>query len=275
MSADTRVRGGLADHLVGSPSSDKVEELTSIPAVALEEEVILTPLQERPSSHPDARYGYAEEPLLMPVQAPSAERPPAPEVAGGPMPIPGAQCGIIPAIPPHSTGPSLKWLSGNWLSLAIEPGPPQLAQVRVGIALGLIALVSLIAFVAAMGWEIPIAVFSVLLMVSGLGAAVVGGMARSFRDILLGCVATVAAFSTPVFGAAISRAEDMLSFHSFGYHGIGAIRFLFSVLHGLADVAFELVAGLAVLAILPLLTREKNGVRLRGSQPRASVAGGA
>ena len=84
-------------------------------------------------------------------------------------------------------------------------------------------------------------IFSVFLLIAGLVTVIVGGLARSLRDIILGCVAVVAVFSTPFFAQI---------FHA---NRSGPIDTALRVLTGWAGVGYILLSGFAALAIIPTL----------------------
>jgi hypothetical protein len=146
---------------------------------------------------------------------------------------------------------------GSVLSFILNPGSGQLESVRIAFALGLMAVVCLITFMTAMRWSIGVQLFSVLLLVAGIAAAIVGGIARSPRDIVLGCVAIIAAFSTPVFASVIFALARGVNSHGQGYYAMRVFDIMLGMLSGLAHVVFELVPAFALLAIVPLLLRKQ------------------
>ncbi len=210
-----------------------------------------------PFSHPDTsssshsnqhvRAEHAEQPVLIPVGAPKPMKSPSDQVQSEPVFIPesaGGESNVtrVTSVKPDNSRLSLDKLTRRGMRILLEPGTTDLYKVRLSLALGLLGIVCLIQFVNTMGWKFPVSVFCVLLLITGLAAIIVGGLVRSLRDIILGCVSVIAVFSTPLFVKifSIRRGSRMT------YTALKALI-------GWAGVGYVLLSGFAVLVIVTIL----------------------
>lgn len=84
------------------------------------------------------------------------------------------------------------------VSRVTRASPSRLWLVRLIMAVALVVLVCLLEFSQRMGWNIPAKGLSAILGLTGIGMIVIGALAKSLTDVLLGVVAVVATISTPL-----------------------------------------------------------------------------
>ena len=91
------------------------------------------------------------------------------------------------------------------VSRVTRASPSRLWLVRLIMAVALVVLVCLLEFSQRMGWNVPAKGLSAILGLTGIGMIVIGALAKSLTDVLLGVVAVVATISTPLITGLIFR----------------------------------------------------------------------
>lgn len=218
---------------VQSPPANSIN-VNSPPAQTTQEDNVLNKNDEKSvlipgnETHPveTAHDNDQSEPVLIPVSATGDK--------SSAHPVMSAKQG--------TSRISLNKLTKSGLHIFLGPAVTDLYKIRLSLALGLLVIVCLIQFVNTMGWRLPLSIFSVLLLITGIAAIIVGGLVRSIRDIILGCDAVIAVFSTPLF-------VRIFNIHRGSRMTYTALKALI----GWAGVGYVLLSGFAVLVIVSIL----------------------
>ena len=189
----------------------------------------------------------------IPISEPPSDRPTKPSSEPVLIPVSVGEESSVQSVTPTSSSKfetSLDTLAKRGVPILLEPGSTYLQNIRLYLALGLIGIVCLIQFVSTMRWELSLTVFSIILLIAGIATIIVGGLARSPRDIILGCITVVATFSTPLFIRTLGIYRSGFSMPS---HRSRMLNTILKALVGWAGVAYVLLTGFAALAIIPPL----------------------
>lgn len=144
-----------------------------------------------------------------------------------------------------------KW-AGRIVAWVMRTSPIQLWLVRLIMAVALVFLLCLLEFSQRMGWSIATKGFTLLFALTGIGTNVIGALAKSLTDVLLGIVAVVSIISTPLIAGMI------ISNNPFGRpNPIFTAPIAFA---GLGQVLIAALAVVSILSICAALSREGSKI---------------